>query len=129
MKTLPRTLLILAALLALGASLYIFIFGGGTLVTETAVLGEDQTPLQTIERISWFRAQGWWGIIILVIFADLYFAPLFFYLRGRTGIAALFGVAAITLSLLAGFSIGLAYFPAAGALLLALPAHLLSPKN
>jgi hypothetical protein len=93
-----------------GGLLTIF-FGGGTSVTETAV---NSVPgEQIVEHLNWFEAQGWWGVFILLAFAALFYGPLRFYRRGNKLMAALFGLAAITLTLLTGFSVGLIYLPGA----------------
>ena len=112
MKNLPRYLFIAAALLALAASLLI-------LLTPTQV-HSITNGVETTTRISLYEAQGWWGVVVLIIFADLYFAPLFFHLRGKLAWSLVTGIGALLLTVLAGFSIGPAYLPAAGALLMAL---------
>jgi hypothetical protein len=111
-----------AALWSWVAGVWIFLFAGGTQVTETIdASGRSET---SIEQISWFQSQGWWGIAILLIFMALYTAPLYFYRRGRTALYFLFTFAAIALSLLAGFSIGPAYLPASAILIVALLLHI-----
>jgi cell division protein FtsW (lipid II flippase) len=106
-QTAARTLLLIAAILALAASVFIFFFAGGTQVTETT--GGEVTE----QQLSWLGSQGWWGIAILFIFSALYYGPLHFYRRGKNGMAVLFGAVAIGLTMLAGFSIGLFFMPAA----------------
>lgn len=114
MNKFTRTLLILAAALALAASLYI-VFSPITFVELDAVTGQEVTS-----QISWFEGQGWWGIFILLLFAALYAVPWALYQRSRVGWASLAAVAALVLTYLAGFSIGLVYWPAAIALILGL---------
>ena len=114
MSSAVRKLFAAAAILALAASLFVFFFLGGTSITVTS------EGTETMQHLSWFESQGWWGIAILFIFAALYYGPLHFYKRGKNGMAILFAIAAIGLSILAGFSIGLFFMPAALFLLLAL---------
>lgn len=116
MSNLPRSLLILAAALALIAS--IFILSSRGLVTETTVY-EDGAQETTVIRQSWYQTQGTWGVAILIIFSTLYYAPYHFYARDRILVSALFALASIILTCLAGFSIGGFYLPAAGAFVLA----------
>jgi hypothetical protein len=110
--------LFFAAIWALLAGIVIFFTLGGTSVTETA-LGADPSEM-IVTQISYFEMQGWWGVWMLITFAALFYGPLHFYRRGSRPLAALFAVVAITLSILAGFSIGAFYFPAAFALLIGL---------
>lgn len=107
-----RNLLILAAVLALAASLYI-VFSPISYVEQDALTGEEVTA-----QLSWFEGQGWWGVLILLLFAALYALPLALHLRARAGWAALLGLLALVLTYLAGFSIGVVYWPAAAALIL-----------
>jgi hypothetical protein len=110
-------LLTLAAIWGLLVGLVIFFLPYGTRITETAI-GNGSKVITT--QVSFFETQGWWGIWILIAFAALYYGPLRFYRRGSRALAVLFAVAAIALSVLAGFSIGSFYLPAALALLVGL---------
>jgi hypothetical protein len=113
-----RILFALAALWALLAGLVILLIPMGTRVTET--LSSSGASETTVRQLSWFESQGWWGIWILVAFAALYYGPFHFFRRGSRALAALFAVAAILITVLAGFSVGLFYVPAAIALLIGL---------
>ncbi len=62
---------------------------------------------------SWYEAQGLWGVLVLVIFSGFYLLALRVAWRGKYRALAVMGVVAIALSIVAGFSIGAAYFPAA----------------
>ncbi|MQC25894.1 MAG: hypothetical protein DWG76_00375 [Chloroflexi bacterium] len=113
----PRVLFILAAVLALAASaLILFSTSEGSETVIDPELGNYEVPY----RVSWYESQGWWGVVVVLAYAALYYAPLHFYRRERPGAAAVFGAVTLALTVLAGFSIGLVYFPAALALLLGL---------
>ena len=113
-----RYLFTFSAIWALLAGVVIFLTLGGTSVTE--IVTTDDLGEQSVTQISYFEMQGWWGIWILIAFAALYYGPFHFYRRGSRALAALFAIVAIILSILAGFSIGSFYFPAALALLVGL---------
>jgi hypothetical protein len=117
--TLTRLLFTFASLWGLLAGLAVLVTAGGTVVIE----GND---VSTAQHIGWVEMQGAWGVIILLVFAALYYGPLHFYRRGRRGLSAVFALAAVALTGLAGFSIGGYYFIGGLALLLGL---LLFPFN
>jgi hypothetical protein len=102
-----RFLFTVAAVLALVAVLVIVLTPGGYSVTTEGANGEP--PVTTTETLSFYEMQGPWGIIILLIFAALYYGPVHFYNLNRKGITALFGFSAIMLTVLALFSIGAFY--------------------
>lgn len=107
MNRIARALFVTAAVLALLSSLVVYFSAGATEVSETS------NGLQTVRHLTWFEAQGWWGIAILFIFSALYYGPLRFHQRGRSWMVILFGLVAISLTFLAMFSIGLLYLPSA----------------
>lgn len=113
-----RYLFVFSALWGFLAGLFILIRPAGMSVTETSTHNGGSEIIAT--QVSFFEMQGWWGIWILIAFAALYYGPLHFCSRGSRGLAALFAATAIVLSLLAIFSIGSFYFPAALALLVGL---------
>jgi ABC-type long-subunit fatty acid transport system fused permease/ATPase subunit len=113
MARMPRILFIIAAVWSVIAGVIIFFFSGGGSVTS-------ETGTQTVQHLNWYESQGWWGVAILFIFAALYYGPLHFYKRGQRGMATLFGLVTIVLTVLAGFSIGFLYLPGAAAVLFAL---------
>lgn len=106
-----RILFILAALWAIWASLNIIFVPMST--REVVVISADgsQTEERVISQISWYEAQGWWGIVIVVIFGFLYSLTgalaYFDYLPGLA-ISSFF---ALVLTVLAALSIGGAYAP------------------
>lgn len=113
-----RYLFIFAAIWGVLAGLFILFVPMGTSVSVTVTSnGVGDT---TITHPSFFEMQGWWGVGILIAFAALYYGPFHFFRRGSRALAALFAVAAIVLTVLAGFSIGLFYLPAALMLLVGL---------
>lgn len=122
MRNLIRIPLAFSSLWSFLAGLWIFLNAGGTRVTETIdSRGFSET---TVEQLSFYQTQGWWGIVILLVFVTLYTAPIYFYQRRRTGLFILFALAAMALTLLAGFSVGPPYLPAAAVLIVALLLHL-----
>lgn len=114
LRTITRTLFLIAAILAVVASIIIFFSAGGTQVTETT----DGTRVE--RQLSWFESQEWWGIAILFIFSALYYGPLRFFDRSRYGMVYLFGVTIIGVTILALFSIGLYFLPSGILVLLGL---------
>lgn len=77
-------------------------------------------PRFTVERRTWYQVQGAWGVAVLVLFSAAYggAAALIWrrsYLAGTT-----LSLLAAIMTVLAGFSIGLMYLPAAVAVLLGL---------
>jgi|SRR3989304_7933584 len=104
LRSFVRGFFLAAAVLALLSSLGIFFFLGGSQVAASSdgVSG-------TVQHLSWFESQGWWGVAILFIFATLYYGPLHFYQLGKLGRAALFGITVIALTMLAMLSIGFFY--------------------
>ena len=104
----------IAASWAVGASLYIF-FSPVTIsgVRGTMRRGSSEVVEFFTRQQSWYEAQGLWGVIVLVIFSGFYLLALRVAWRGKYRALAVMGVVAIALSIVAGFSIGAAYFPAA----------------
>jgi hypothetical protein len=88
---------------------------GGSVVTEPVT-----------SQVSFYEMQGAWGIAILIIFALLFYSPLHFYKRGRRNMVYLFGITAIALTAISGFSIGGFYTIGALGLLIGM---LLMPKT
>jgi hypothetical protein len=115
MKNLPRTFLILAFFLALAASL--LILSSSSHITETTVY-EDGAQETTVRQLSWYQAQGTWGVMIVLIFAVVYALPYFLSSKDFLALAAHFALLALVLTWMAIFSIGPYYFPSAGALIL-----------
>jgi len=115
MRSFPKTLFILAAVWSVIAGLFIIFTFGATSVTVVTESGASTTSY-----LSWYQSQGWWGIAILIIFALLFYGVLHFYQRGSTIWTVIFGIVAITLSVLAGFSIGTMYWLGSLAVLLGL---------
>lgn len=109
-----RLLFIFAAAGATLASLVVLFTAGATQVSAS-----NGGP-QTVTQLSWLESQGWWGLAILLIFSALYSAPAYFFAGNRRGMAVLFSAAAVILTILASFTIGIFYYIPALALLLAL---------
>lgn len=123
LSRLPALLFALAAILGLLAGLAVLLTAGATQVSET-----NGGP-QIITHLNWVEAQGAWGVIILLIFGALYYAPHRLYSRGRRGMVLLFVASCVLLTLLASFSIGIYYWPAALAAVLGTTAMLLQPGS
>ena len=109
---------------AVGASLYIF-FSPMTISGVRGTLLRDSSEVVEVftRQQSWYEAQGLWGVLVLVIFSNFYLLAFRVAWRGKYKALTVMGVVAIALSIVSGFSIGAAYFPAAlgliiGALLL-----------
>lgn len=102
-----------AAAWAIAASLYIVLTP--TTITEVIAETTPGTP-QSIQhatrQISWYGAQGWRGILVLLIFVLLFSGAWVFAARAHYGLLAISSFLAVTLTLLATFSIGPLYYPA-----------------
>lgn len=109
----------MAAILAIAASFYILL----TPVTITGLISEGTpgTPPaveHVRQQVSWYEAQGAWGIDVLFIFALTFSSTWLFASRTRYGLLAVFSLAGVVLSLLASFSIGILYYPSALAVII-----------
>ncbi len=111
----------IAALWAIGASFYILfapISGQG--VTSRRNFGESGSVVEIFTtKQTWYEAQGLWGIFVLVIFASICLLAVHLAWRNNYMALTILSVIAIALSVVAGFSIGGLYFPAAAGLLIA----------
>jgi hypothetical protein len=107
-------LVLIAALWAIGVSIYVF-FSPQVIqeITATNVPGEPQVVEEFTTVTTWYKVQGLWGSILLVLFAGLYVLGAFLARRASYGFLAVLCVVALLLSYLAGLSIGLLYLPAA----------------
>ena len=113
-----RLIVAIAASWAIGASLYIF-FVPITVVTTPSKLFRDSTVVveTSTRELSWFEAQGLWGVLVLLMFPGLYLLATRLAWRSQyTGLTIL-SLIAIAVSIIAGFSIGGIYLPAALGLL------------
>jgi len=104
----------IAAAWAVGASFYIF-FSPVTISGVTATLRRDSSEVVEVftRQQSWYEAHGLWGVLVLVIFSAFYLLALRVAWKGKDRALVVMGVVAIALSIVTGFSIGAAYFPAA----------------
>ena len=114
-----KSLVAVAAGWAVTVSLYLF-FSPVSVHTETAtaVSGASDSVKSAVSTQSWYQVQGLWGSIVLILFAGLYILALYLAWRPALIALAILSVAALTLSYLAGFSIGLLYLPSALGLLI-----------
>ncbi|MBX3047322.1 MAG: hypothetical protein KF698_10025 [Anaerolineales bacterium] len=122
LSRLPALLLAFAAICGVVASLLVFFTAGATQVSTT-------NGVETVTQLTWLQAQGWWGVVILIIFSALFAAPWFFYGRGQRRAAGFFIATAVLLTLLATLSIGIFYWLASLAALLGGVAMLLQPRS
>ena len=104
---------LLAALLAIGASIY-FLLSPTTIqeVVATTSANGSQTIEELSRQASWYEVQGVWDVVVLLIFALLYSSTAYLALRNRPVALAIASALALMLTILAGFSIGLLYIPA-----------------
>lgn len=115
-----KTVAAIAAAWSLAASIYIFFAP----VSRHGVTGRfSHDAGMVVEHAnmnqSWYEAQGLWGTSWLVLFSLLYLLAARTAWRGNYNALAAVTLAAGTLSIVAGFSIGSAYLPAALGLLIA----------
>ena len=82
-------------------------------ITASEVADGAVTTEVSSKQVSFYAVQGAHGIFVLVVFALLYSSGLYFLRIGRPWLAVIGSVLALTLTLLAGFSVGPAYLPAA----------------
>ena len=113
-----KLIVAIAAAWAIGASLYIF-FAPITIVSTPSKLFRDSTiVVETITReLSWFEAQGPWGVFVLLIFSGLYVLAARLAWRSQYTRLTILSLIATAMSIIAGFSIGGIYLPAALGLL------------
>ena len=82
-------------------------------LTAQGIAEDAASAVESSQSITWYEAQGLAGIVLLVLFALLYVAMAYLSWVKRWIGAASFAAIAILLTLLAGFSIGAFYMPAA----------------
>ena len=82
-------------------------------ITASGVADGAVTTEVHSKQVSFYAVQGAHGIFVLVAFALLYSSGLYFLRIGRPWLAVIGNALALTLTLLAGFSVGPAYLPAA----------------
>ena len=112
---------ILAGLWAIWASLSL-IFTPTTVHIQEAIINDpvdgSQSIVNEMREISWYEAQGIWGVIVVVTFAFMYtLISLFALMDNRTGLA-IFSILAGALTFLAALSIGGLYAPSLGGVIL-----------
>jgi hypothetical protein len=94
-----RGLFLSAALLALAASAYILLTPLPYVEIDAAT-GAIQRGTST-----WLGRQGWWGVLVLVVYAALYTLPAAAYWRGSLLWALILNLLAAVLTWLADFSL------------------------
>lgn len=115
MKVRRQTILLaipffLAAIWALGVSLYILVAPHGAGLSSTTGPGGQITP--SFVSSPFYDVQGQWGVFLLAVFALLYLSASLSASLKNKALLVITSVAACTLTILAGLSIGLLYFPA-----------------
>jgi hypothetical protein len=117
-KTFSRICFFLSGLLAVLASIYIAV-APLTVTSITAQDGLEGTSVnETTLQVSWFAVQGWWGMVVLALFAVLYLGNAWLAITRRYRVFTITALVVLVLTYLAGFSIGGFYIPAAILLLL-----------
>ena len=92
-----------------------------TTITEViteATPGSIPSIQHGVRQISWYEAQGWWGILILLVFALLFSSTWVFAARKLYGLLAISSFLSMVLTFLATFSIGPLYYPAVLAIII-----------
>ena len=126
MTRIGKSLIAIAALWAVGVSLYI-LFSPVEVSGVTATLRRTADEvLETFTRQqSWYETEGLWGVMVIVIVGAFYLLAVRVAWQGKGKALLLMSFFAVVLSILSGFSIGAAYLPAAlGLLLGAVSLHL-----
>jgi hypothetical protein len=109
-----RLIVAIAATWAVGASLYIFSSPISIHGVTDVLLRDGSTVVEAFTREqSWYEAQGLWGTLWLAFFGGLYLLAVRVAWKGNYTALASMSVTAVALSIVTGFSIGGAYFPAA----------------
>ena len=117
-----------AAVWAVGVSLYIFFTPMNVSgVTGAMTRNSDEILKFFTRQQSWYEAQGPGGVIALAVFSGVYLLALGVTWKRNYQALAIICAIAVALTVIAGFSIGVAYVPAALGLLIATP-MLLSSK-
>jgi hypothetical protein len=113
-KNLKSIPFLVAALWAAGMSLYLLITPrGGAETTAVTVNPEGTTSFfQATRHLTFYGAEGAWGVTLLILFAVLYIATGALALWRRLIILAVMSLAAAALTVITSLSIGLLYFPA-----------------
>jgi len=126
-KSISRILFAFAALWSIGAGLWIALTPLTVVsVTSSESITGESTFEHATRQVSWYSVQGLWGIIILLIFAGMYAGAAYFAWKSKKWPAGIISFLAVVLTILAGFSIGAYYLPAAlsvlvGTILLLIP--------
>jgi hypothetical protein len=109
-----KIIVAIAAVWAVGASLYIF-FSPVLISGVSGTLRRDSSEVVEVftRQQSWYEAQGLWGVLVLVIFSGFYLLALRVAWRGSYKALMVMGIVAVMLSIVTGFSIGAAYLPSA----------------
>ena len=124
MNKIIRIMLLIAALWSIFVSSRILLTPVN-IISQTAIAiqpsagseANDQVET-TVEQQSWFQTQGWWGVIVLLIFTVLFAGVAISYSQSHLVLSGVLSLLALLLTGLAGLSIGLLYLPAALLILL-----------
>jgi len=109
--------LVLAASWAIGASLYVFFSPVSGQGVSGRLYRDSSTVIETFTtEQSWYEAQGLWGVFVLVVFTAVYLLAVGLAWTSNFVALAVLSLIALALSVIAGFSIGAIYLPAALAL-------------
>ena len=112
-----RILFFLTVILSITAGLWILMMPQTIHEIEANANGGSQAAVETFRQVSFYQAQGWWGVLIVCLFTGLYAGGAILLMRRRFVAGAVLAVASLIMTYLAGFSIGPFFLPAAAALL------------
>jgi hypothetical protein len=114
LKSIANPLVLIAAVWAIGVSLYIF-FSPVDIhsVTATNIAGDSQVVEESTTVSTWYRVQGLWGSTLLLIFAGIFVLAVFLAQRKNYRSLVLLSGFILILCYISGLSIGMLYFPAA----------------
>ena len=110
----------IAAILALVATIYTIVTPTTVSEVYSEVTNGELHPVEYVgqRQISWYEAQGAHGIAVLLLFLLLFAGTWAFAARSRYVLLAIFSLLAVILTLLASFSVGPLYYPAALAVII-----------
>jgi len=109
-----KLIVAIAATWAVGASLYIFSLPVSVHGITDVMFCDSSTVVEAFTREqSWYEARGFRGTLWLVFFSGLYLVAVRVAWSDNHTALAIMSVTAVALSVVAGFSIGGAYLPAA----------------
>lgn len=109
---------VFAALWSLGGSIYLLASPVSIHERRAESTANGSEFVEEVNKqASWYEVQGLWGVIVLLIFALLFSSAAFFAFKGKYIALAVTSFLAVTLTFLAGLSVGPIYLLAVFAVL------------